>query len=84
MSIAHAENVVNVWMSDGKPARLIWQGARYRVADDPLRLSDLLFDVTHPPAIDGWRFRGVDERGVSKQFDVLRTVRGWEMVRVSS
>jgi hypothetical protein len=82
VSVLHAADVVVVWMHDGKPARLIWDGTRYRVSDEPTRLSDLLFEVTHPPMIDGWRFQGTDETGQSKVFDVRRTVAGWELVRV--
>jgi hypothetical protein len=82
MSVLHAADIVTIWMAHGKPDRLIWRGSRYRVTDEPTRLSDLLFDITHPPAIDGWRFQGTDELGTSKVFDVRRRNRGWEVVRV--
>lgn len=82
MSIVHAADVVTVWMADGKPNRLIWRGIRYRVTDTPTQLSDLLFEITHPPVIDGWRFQATDEAGVAKVFDVRRLTTGWELVRV--
>lgn len=82
MSVTHATDTVTIWMSNSKPARLIWRGGRYRVTDTPTRLSDLLFEITHPPVIDGWRFQGTDETGDSKIFDVRHTSGQWEVVRV--
>lgn len=82
MSVIHMVDTVIIWMSDGKPARLIWRGARYRVTDTPTQLSDLMFETTHPPVIDGWRFQGTDEAGDSKVFDVRKTGAHWEVVRV--
>lgn len=65
---------VAVWLDDGgKPSRLVWEGRRYRVSDEPTALSELLDErVTHLPAVPpvGWRFQGTEGNGESRVFDV--------------
>ncbi|TAM67026.1 MAG: hypothetical protein EPN48_15325 [Microbacteriaceae bacterium] len=83
MSVLHATDTVTIWTHGGQPTRMVWRGGRYRVTDTPTPFSDLLFGITHPPDIDGWRFQGTDKAGDSKVFDV-RHVGGaeWVVVRV--
>ena len=81
---------VAVWLIDGTPVRLVWEGRRYRVNDMPTRLGgplDLWWHpaITHPPeAWDGWRFQAVDEDGRAYMFEVQNVEsRGeWELLRV--
>ncbi|WP_308465229.1 hypothetical protein [Rathayibacter soli] len=82
MSVLHATDTVTIWPHDGAPTRLVWRGRTYQVTDTPTQLSDLLFGITHPPQIDGWRFQGTDDAGESKVFDV-RHVGGAEWVVVN-
>ena len=83
MSVLHATDTVTIWTHAGQPARIVWRGARYTVTDTPTPLSDLLFGVTHPPAIDGWRFQGTGELGESKVFDVRHVVEAeWVVLRI--
>lgn len=78
---------VAVWMVDGRPVRLIWQGRRYRVNDTPTRINELGWHpaIMHPPApIDGWRFQARDPHGDVRMFEISR-VDGreeWELLRV--
>ena len=65
---------VAVWIDDdGKPSRLVWEGQRYRVSDEPTALADFLDErITHLPVVPpvGWRFQGTDDSGRSRVFDV--------------
>lgn len=86
----HTREKVALWLVDGTPVRLVWEGRRYRVNDTPTRLGDPL-DVWWHPAIthplepfDGWRFQAVDEGGRALMFEVQHVEnRGeWELLRV--
>ncbi|MEO6826128.1 MAG: hypothetical protein ABI255_07435 [Microbacteriaceae bacterium] len=68
--ITRSPDTVVIWLSDGIPARLVWAGARYTVTDTPTPLEDFVMGITHPPAIDGWRFQGTGDDGESHMFDV--------------
>jgi hypothetical protein len=55
---------------NGVPARLIWEGERYRVNDTPTRLGPAdIFELTWHPAMThplpaswiGWRFQAVND-----------------------
>jgi hypothetical protein len=64
-----------VWLEldeRGTPTRLVWRGIPYRVSDQPTVLEIELPILTHPPAIDGWRFQATDDSGDSRVFDVIR------------
>lgn len=83
MSVLHAADPATVWMHNGMPVRLVWRGIRYKVTDTPTRFSELLFGLTHLPAIDGWRFQGTSGSGESRVFDVKQTGGAeWEVLRV--
>lgn len=82
---------ITVWTANGIPARLVWEGRRYRVNDTPTRLnSDDLFEstwhpaMTHPlPGWRGWRFQAVGEDHRSLVFDVREGSDGgrWQLLR---
>lgn len=86
MSIVHIDDVVSVWVDgQGIPERLVWNGVHYRVSDEPTLLQDILLGaITHPPAIQGWRFQGTSETGESRVFDVREEAdqRGWTLLNV--
>ena len=55
----------------GHPTVMTWAGVDYRVTDQPTRLEDELFFVTHPPAgVFGWRFQAKPSGGSNAVFDV--------------
>lgn len=70
--ITHSPETVMIWLSAGIPARLIWAGRHYAVTDTPTPLEDFMMGITHPPAVDGWRFQGTGDDGESHIFDVRR------------
>lgn len=81
---------VAVWLTNGIPVRLVWEGRRHRVNDTPTRLGDPSVDwwlpvITHPPAEwIGWRFQAVDEDGRAFMFEVqyIESREEWELLRV--
>lgn len=77
---------VSVWATPaGVPERVVWNGHRYRVSDEPTLLEPDLAFMTHPPlgAPRVWRFQGTDEQGDSLVFDVLPTTDvHWQLLRV--
>lgn len=87
MSIAHAPELVSVWIESGRPTRLLWCGIRYLVTDTPTPLREpALHDaLTHPASrIIGWRFQGTSvSDGDTRVFDV-RTIGAdrWELAAV--
>jgi hypothetical protein len=91
MSITHTADAVAIWLdAHGAPARMVWNGIRFRVTDTPTRLGpepELLLSpaLTHPPVpLSGWRFQGTSRDGESHVFDVrLAGERAaWELIRV--
>ncbi|MFC4245353.1 hypothetical protein ACFOYW_18445 [Gryllotalpicola reticulitermitis] len=72
MSIVRATDNVTVWLDDsGVPARLLWEGTRWRVTDAPTPLDDILLaGIAHPPHVNGWPFQGTNDEGESRVFDV--------------
>ena len=79
-----------VWLTDGRPARIVWEGRRYRVNDTPTRLGDTYgipwpSFITHlPKPWVGWRFQAVDSSGDARMFEVRRVAEtgDWELIRV--
>lgn len=76
------QKVVRVEMDDGTPTAIEWGGERFLVTDTPTELADLLYALTHPPTVVGWRFQGTAEGGQSRIFDVVLGRSGWELARV--
>jgi len=83
---------VAVWTSaSGVPLRLIWDGRRYTVSDQPTRL-DAELDyamLTHlPPMPVGWRFQATNsETHDTRVFDVRLVDAArhlWRLVQVYS
>jgi hypothetical protein len=82
---------ITVWTVNGVPARLVWEGRRYKVNDTPTRLSaDEMFDllqhpaITHPlPTWTGWRFQAVGPDKLAVMFEVREGVDGgpWHLLR---
>jgi hypothetical protein len=82
---------VMVWSVNGVPARLIWEGQRYRVNDTPTPLdAEDIFELTwhpamtHPlPAWRGWRFQAINDARETKVFDVREGSDGgpWRILR---
>lgn len=86
MTVLNTPDVVSVWIENGVPARLVWQGIRYLVTDTPTPIrGSILHDLaTHPlePVI-GWRFQGTSAAGETHVFDVHGTGRPeWRLVAV--
>jgi hypothetical protein len=86
MSILNTPDTVTVWLENGIPDRLVWDGIRYFVTDTPTPIrGSILHDLlTHPlePLI-GWRFQGTSETGESHVFDVHGGARQeWRLVAV--
>lgn len=77
---------VAVWLVEGRPVRIVWQGRRYKVNDTPTRLEiDAWWHpvMTHPlEPVDGWRFQARDAAGDVRLFDVRRVGDEWELLRV--
>jgi hypothetical protein len=78
-------NSVAIWLDErGVPARIVWEGKRWRVSDTPTEL-DLLVGSMHPSPVHGWRFQATSEiYGVSRVFDVAvdATTDRWRLLRV--
>ncbi|MFW8744954.1 hypothetical protein, partial [Mesorhizobium japonicum] len=82
---------IMVWTANGVPARLIWEGRRYRVNDTPTPLSaDEIFErtwhpaMTHPlPGWSGRRFQAKGPDGLSLMFEVREPIEGgaWHLLR---
>jgi hypothetical protein len=80
---------VAVWMDANKPARLVWQGVRFTVSDEPTQLhaDDLLDEaMTHPMArFIGWRFQATNGDGETFVFDIHRSgADQWNLIAVYS
>lgn len=87
MTLTHARELVSVWTEGRRPVRLVWQGVRYLVTDQPTALREPAIHKarTHPASqITGWRFQGTSVvDGETRMFDV-RPVDGtrWELLAV--
>jgi hypothetical protein len=87
MTFAHAPELVSVWTEGRRPVRLVWQGVRYLVTDQPTALREPAIHeaLTHPASqITGWRFQGTSVvDGETRMFDV-RPIEGtrWELLAV--
>jgi hypothetical protein len=74
--IVHLADSVTVWMEHGVPARIVWQGRRYRVSDrpTPIRESVAVPAMTHPlDKLVGYRMQVTDEEEHSIVVDVYGT-----------
>ena len=64
---------VALWLTDGRPDRMVWRGERWRVADAPARL------IGDPGA--GWRFRARSEAsGRLREFEARTEGGHWFVV----
>lgn len=85
MSLAALSTAVVVWFLNGAPARLVWEGVRYRVTDTPTPLTEDAWNppMTHAAAqIVGWRFQGTTANGHSAMFEIAEGDRSWYVLRV--
>ena len=85
MSVLTVPAEVAVWLVGGMPARLVWNGVRYRVTDTPTPLTEDEWcpALTHAARrIIGWRLQGTTAGGQSLMFDLVEGERGWSVVRV--
>lgn len=84
---AATREIVNVWMTNGVPAAMLWGGRRWRVIDTPTRLHEepdyVPPMVTQPPVWpQGWRFTASTAPGNSRVFDVRLIAEAWTIVVV--
>jgi hypothetical protein len=82
-----ASEAVTVWWAEGEPSRIVWQGRRWRVTDQPTRLTGtpefLPAPLTHAPERTfGWRFQASADDGAVLVVDVVRDGDAWNVVRV--
>ncbi|MCU1477846.1 MAG: hypothetical protein JWQ64_2539 [Subtercola sp.] len=82
MNAIDATGIATLWPHEGTPERLVWFGRRWRISDTPTELTEFLYAITHPPALDGWRFQATNEDGESRVFDVARDGDRWAVLRV--
>ncbi len=87
MGIGTLAAEVAVWMVGGVPARLVWNGVRYRVSDAPTPISEETWapQITHAARrVVGWRFQGTTPSGVSLMFEIVEAEcpTGWRLTRV--
>ena len=85
MSLTHPGRTgatIAIWLVNGKPARLVHGGRRYRVTDKPTRLEDENPDLAHRLNLAGWRFQGTDDDGRSLMFDVRIVGDEWRLIRI--
>ncbi|HET6672099.1 MAG TPA: hypothetical protein VFG92_01885 [Agromyces sp.] len=89
MLLTHPSPVA-VWLDGaGRPARLVYQGARYTTVDTPTPLPhdlDWPPNLTHPPAgppTTGWRITARDaSTSETLVFDLRHTSAGWIVEQV--
>jgi hypothetical protein len=85
MSLLHPSrtgSAITVWLVNGRPARVVHDGTRYRVTDRPTRLEDENPELAYRLGLSGWRFQGTDEQGLSHMFDIRRNSDDWSLIRV--
>lgn len=84
----HTRERIALWLDDGRPVRLVWEGRRYTVNDTPTRLGDPAetwwpAEIMHaPPGFIGWRFQARDRGGDVRMFEVRQVDGEWELLRV--
>jgi hypothetical protein len=76
-----------VWLANGVPARLVWNGVRYRVSDSPTPLTEDAWapGLTHAARrVIGWRFQGTTSGGFALMFEIAESeaAAGWSVLRV--
>ena len=69
--------------AEGRPERLEWNARIFLVTDAPTPLETTLgLVLTHPLPVQGWRFQGTAVgSGEARVFDVVRSDRGWCVVK---
>src|SRR4051794_10450627 len=80
MSMLVVPAEVAVWLVNGVPARLVWEGAPSRPPAPPPPLPEDGWSPALPPAarrIIGWRLQGTTAGGQSLMFDLVEGERGW-------
>ena len=85
MSVPVMTDEAAVWLVNGTPARMVWDGVRYRVTDTPTPLTEEEWcpALTHAAQrIVGWRFQGTTAGGQSMMFDIVQGGQGWRVLRV--
>lgn len=63
---------------------MVYAGKRWRVTDSPTRLRNSDRSVPLGEAhtgVNGWRFQGTDDEGLSLVFDVYRSHDEWHVHR---
>ena len=81
MTVGQSRSIA-LWFEHGLPARLVHDGIRYRVSDQPTRLEDEIVPLTHPLVLEGWRFQGTAEDGTARVFDVREARGTWQLVAI--
>ncbi|MCU1580029.1 MAG: hypothetical protein JWP19_2233 [Rhodoglobus sp.] len=86
MSLLHPSrtgSAINLWLVDERPVRLVHEGKRYRVTDEPTRLEDDNPELAYRLGFSGWRFQGTDGNDVSHMFEVRRGHGDeWRLLRI--
>ncbi|PVW02976.1 hypothetical protein DEA06_14480 [Microbacterium sp. Gd 4-13] len=72
-----------LWLINDIPARMVYNGRRWRVTDTPTRLRDSVWSapLEKHHGLYGWRFQATDPGGESAVFDVYRTEDDWHVHR---
>jgi hypothetical protein len=83
MSTTTAGSETTLWLVNDVPARMIYNGRRWRVTDTPTRLRESVWSapLEHHHGLYGWRFQATDPDGESVVFDVYRTEDDWHVHR---
>lgn len=86
MRVTHDSDAVSVWMVDGQPTRLVWDGHRYRVSDRPTLLAsgEAWYSPGRELLEEAWRFQGTNaDDGADVRMFEVRHVLGecWELLR---
>lgn len=70
-------------MANDMPSRMVFAGRRWRVTDTPtlLRPSAWSAQVDGHTGLNGWRFQGTNDDGLSLVFDVFRGEDCWHVHR---
>lgn len=86
MSTDIIEHIATLWMADDVPARMVYDGKRWRVTDTPTRIRREFWasPTTTDTSLSGWRFQGTDESGHSLVFDLFKDGEGWHVDRTYS
>ncbi|MFG6445301.1 hypothetical protein ACFXQA_08480 [Microbacterium sp. P07] len=83
MSTTTRASETTLWLVNDIPARMIYNGRRWRVTDMPTRLRESVWSapVEQHHGLYGWRFQETDAMGESVVFDVYRAEKDWHVHR---